>query len=89
MELDEEYILGILVDAAMGAERLTPSDFDERYCKDMEGGYPITVMVPAPMSRLAARIVDTAGQCPGISWSAVRRGERVGGPKQDVGEDPS
>jgi hypothetical protein len=31
MELDEEYILEILVDAAMVAERLTPSDFDERY----------------------------------------------------------
>jgi hypothetical protein len=39
MELDEKYILEILVDAAMVAERLTPSDFDERYCKDMEGGY--------------------------------------------------
>jgi hypothetical protein len=31
MELDEEYILEILVDAAMVAERLTPSDFDQRY----------------------------------------------------------
>jgi hypothetical protein len=39
MELDEEYILEIPVDAAMVAERLTPSDFDERYRKDMEGGY--------------------------------------------------
>jgi uncharacterized protein YodC (DUF2158 family) len=39
MELDEEYILEILVDAAMVAERLTISDFDERYRKDMEGGY--------------------------------------------------
>jgi hypothetical protein len=29
MELDEEYILEILVDAAMVAERLTPSDFDD------------------------------------------------------------
>ena len=39
MELDEKYILELLVDAAMVAERLTPSDFDERYRKDMEGGY--------------------------------------------------
>jgi hypothetical protein len=39
MELDEEYILEVLVDAAMVAKRLTPSDFDERYRKDMEGGY--------------------------------------------------
>ena len=39
MKLDEKYILEILVDAAMVAERLTPSDFDERYRKDMEGGY--------------------------------------------------
>ena len=29
----------ILVDAPMVAERLTPSDFDELYRKDMEGGY--------------------------------------------------
>ena len=33
MELDEEYILEILVDAAMVAERLTPG-FDERYRKE-------------------------------------------------------
>ena len=39
MKLDEKYILELLVDAAMVAERLTPSDFDERYRKDMEGGY--------------------------------------------------
>ena len=39
MELNETYILELLVDAAMVAERLTPSDFDERYRKDMEGGY--------------------------------------------------
>jgi uncharacterized protein YodC (DUF2158 family) len=39
MELDETYILELLVDAAMVAERLTPSDFDERYRTDMEGGY--------------------------------------------------
>ena len=39
MKLDDKYILELLVDAAMVAERLTPSDFDERYRKDMEGGY--------------------------------------------------
>ena len=39
MELDEKYILEILVDMAMVADRLTPSDFDERYRKDAEGGY--------------------------------------------------
>jgi hypothetical protein len=39
MKLDEKYIIELLVDAAMVAERLTPSDFDERYRKDMEGGY--------------------------------------------------
>ena len=39
MKLDEKYILELLVDAAMVAERLTPSGFDERYRKDMEGGY--------------------------------------------------
>jgi uncharacterized protein YodC (DUF2158 family) len=39
MELDETYILELLVDAAMVAERLTPSDFDERYRTDMGGGY--------------------------------------------------
>jgi uncharacterized protein YodC (DUF2158 family) len=39
MKLDEKYILELLVDAAMVAERLTPSEFDERYRKDMDGGY--------------------------------------------------
>jgi uncharacterized protein YodC (DUF2158 family) len=45
MEPDEKYILEILVDAAMVAERLTSSDFDERYRKDMEGGYRPEVIV--------------------------------------------
>jgi hypothetical protein len=39
MKLDEKYIQEILVDAAMVTERLTPWGFDERYRKDMEGGY--------------------------------------------------
>jgi uncharacterized protein YodC (DUF2158 family) len=39
MKLDEKYILELLVDAAMVADRLTPSDLDERYRKDMDGGY--------------------------------------------------
>ena len=58
MKLDEKYILELLVDAAMVAERLTPSDFDERYRKDMEGGYRPEVIEakrryfgdPAPLS---------------------------------------
>jgi hypothetical protein len=52
MKLDDKYILELLVDAAMVAERLTPSDFDERYRKDMEGGYRPEVMSrPPPRSR--------------------------------------
>jgi hypothetical protein len=58
MKLDAKYILELLVDAAMVAERLTPSDFDERYRKDMEGGYRPEVIEakrryfgdPAPLS---------------------------------------